>query len=327
MRSAAFKERQHLQEWLLNDPEIIEPDFYVLTSEFDKWQTPQGDKQSDRLDILGVDGVGRLVVVELKRGPCPDTTDMQAVKYAALSSQFTVGTLLHAHRAYLQGLGKEVTIDSLHNTLIAKSSGYDNLEAKVGVPRIILIAESFPSSVTSTAAFLSGIGLSIKLVQFQFTKFQSLADGTYTITFDTLFPPPGLESFISTPRAPTISQVVDQEVVEGEARQKNAVAQIIAAGSIPAGATLVFRPPYRIDGLEAWLGDNPQSATWETANPRQPLLYENKSYSPTGLARQIIERATLNEAPSLQGPICWTYEGRTLAELARTTVLAQPLDV
>jgi RecB family endonuclease NucS len=96
--TAAFKERQDLQEWLLHGPEIIEAEFYVLTSEFDKWQTPQGEKQSDRLYILGIDGDGRLVVVELKRGACPDTTDMQAFKYAALSSQFTVRTLLEAHR-------------------------------------------------------------------------------------------------------------------------------------------------------------------------------------------------------------------------------------
>jgi hypothetical protein len=155
-----------------------------------------------------------------------------------------------AHRDYLQRNGEKVGLDDLQASLTTRYSGYENVEAKVGIPRIILIAESFPSSVTSTAAFLSGIGLAVKLIQFEVTKFKSMPDGTYTIAFDTLFPPPGMESFISTPRTPTISQVVDQEVVEGEARQQTFVAQIVESGRIPVGATLEFRPPYKISGSE-----------------------------------------------------------------------------
>ena len=127
-----------------------------------------------------------------------------------------------------------------------------------------------------------------------------------------------MESFISTPRTPTISQVVDQEVVEGEARQQTFVAQIVESGRIPVGATLEFRPPYKISGsekLNAWLQQNPQKhATWQQ-NARHPLLWEGEAFSPTGLAKRIILEATGNQQRSLRGPDWWTYAGKTLVEL------------
>jgi hypothetical protein len=147
-----------------------------------------------------------------------------------------------------------------------------------------------------------------------------MPEGTYTIAFDTLFPPPGMESFISTPRTPTISQVVDQEVVEGEARQQSIVGQIVDSGRIPTGAKLVFQPPYKISGsdlLQEWLKQNPEKhAVWQQ-NSRHPLLWEGEPYSPTGLAKQIIREATGNQR-SLRGPEWWTYGGQNVSRTCRS---------
>ena len=78
LADAGFKEREHLQEWVLTHPEIIGPDVMIVTFEFDKWSSAGGE-QKDRLDVLGLGKDGRIVVAELKRGRAPDTTDMQAL--------------------------------------------------------------------------------------------------------------------------------------------------------------------------------------------------------------------------------------------------------
>src|SRR5690242_14205028 len=100
LAEAGLRERQDLQEWVISHPEIIGPDILIVTMEFDRWQSPAG-RSADRLDILGLHTSGELVVAELKRDAAPDTVEMQAVKYAAMVSRFTVETLAEQHARYL----------------------------------------------------------------------------------------------------------------------------------------------------------------------------------------------------------------------------------
>ncbi|MFE9442912.1 hypothetical protein ACFYO2_28860 [Streptomyces sp. NPDC006602] len=61
-------ERQHLQEWVIANPQVLGESVLVITAEFDRWADTDGVPTRDRLDVLGLDATGRLVVVELKRG-------------------------------------------------------------------------------------------------------------------------------------------------------------------------------------------------------------------------------------------------------------------
>jgi len=82
LTEAGLREREHLQEWVLANPEIVGEDVLIITFEFDRW-LPTAKSQSkvrDRLDILGIDAAGTLVVAELKRDAAPDTVEMQAIK-------------------------------------------------------------------------------------------------------------------------------------------------------------------------------------------------------------------------------------------------------
>ena len=88
LAEAGLRERADLQEWVRKNPEILGSGIRIVTFEFGAWQARDGHT-SDRLDLLGLDDDGRLVVAELKRGPAPDTVDMQAIKYAAFVSRFT----------------------------------------------------------------------------------------------------------------------------------------------------------------------------------------------------------------------------------------------
>ena len=65
---------------------------------------------ADRLDLLGLDEDGSLVA-ELKRGPAPDTVEMQAIKYAAFASRFTVETLAEPTPSTSRKVGGERVSD------------------------------------------------------------------------------------------------------------------------------------------------------------------------------------------------------------------------
>ena len=80
--------RQHLQEWVLANPEILGEGRPHRHGEFDQWFSKEG-RDPDRLDVLGLGQDGRLVVAELKRDLTPDLVTMQAINYAARASRFT----------------------------------------------------------------------------------------------------------------------------------------------------------------------------------------------------------------------------------------------
>src|SRR5262245_51023354 len=93
-----FQERRHLQEWVIANPQVLGDDVLVVTSEFDRWAADaDGSPAWDRLDVLGLDSTGRLVVVELKRARADRDVHLQAVTYAALVSRFTLDTLAEAN--------------------------------------------------------------------------------------------------------------------------------------------------------------------------------------------------------------------------------------
>jgi RecB family endonuclease NucS len=82
----------------------------VVTFEFDKWQAAQAQPK-DRLDVLGLDSDGRLVLAELKRGAAPETTEIQAIKYAAMAGRFTLWLLAEKHNGYLRARGDAVSTE------------------------------------------------------------------------------------------------------------------------------------------------------------------------------------------------------------------------
>ena len=88
LAAAGLRERAHLQEWVIANPEILGEGMLVITSEFDRWVSQAG-KDPDRLDVLGLETSGRLVVAELKRDTAPESVSLQAINYAARASRFT----------------------------------------------------------------------------------------------------------------------------------------------------------------------------------------------------------------------------------------------
>ena len=162
LAEAGLTERAHLQEWILAHPEIIGEEVHIVTCEFDAWQSASGAER-DRLDVLGLDRSGRLVVVELKRDKAPDTVEMQAIKYAAMASRFTPEVLASQHAEFLRKRGNAVSDEEAMRLLIEHVNDELNPDL-LRQPRIVLVASQFPATVTATVVWLSEMGVDISLV-------------------------------------------------------------------------------------------------------------------------------------------------------------------
>jgi hypothetical protein len=194
LADAGFTERTHLQEWVIAHPELLGAGVMIVTLEFDQWRSSAGSQERDRLDLLGLDRNGRLVVAELKRGVAPDTVEMQALKYAAMASRFTPETLAAQHEKYLSRRGKPTTHEAARELLEAHSTR-GLLPESLAKPRIVLLASSFPPVVTATTVWLTEMSLDISLMRLQAYR----AEEKIIVTASQLYPVPDVEEFTVAP--------------------------------------------------------------------------------------------------------------------------------
>jgi hypothetical protein len=194
LSEAGLLERSHLQEWVLAHPQILGDDVLIVTFEFDHWQSSSGQLERDRLDVLGLDKSGRLVVAELKRDQAPEAVTIQAIKYAAMASRFTPEVLASQHARFLRDRGQSVNVGEALDRLTA------HVESELSVellrrPRIILVAAGFPATVTATAVWLSEMGIDLSLVKF--VAYRTSAQ--ILLTVSRLYPVPDVEEFTVAP--------------------------------------------------------------------------------------------------------------------------------
>lgn len=131
-----------------------------------------------------------------------------------------------------------------------------------------------------------------------------------------------LRGLDSEKQAPAL--IEDYQVAQAETRGRkvNAVTTLVAAGRIPEGTILEFRPyskPERREMAE-WLAEDPRraQATWSNQAGRYPLQWhaDEEWHSPSGLARKMRHEAAGVDT-SVQGTIRWFVPGEgSLDELA-----------
>lgn len=312
---AGLTERAHLQERVLAHPQVLGTDVKIVTAEFGRWTDAAGGVERDRLDVLGLDRDGRLVVVELKRDKAPDTVEMQALKYAALVSRFTRDRLAGVHAQYLT-VRRGEAVDA--QSALADLEAWATLsEDTLRLPRVVLMAISFPATVTATVVFLhQQLALDIRLLAFQAHR----AEHQLIVTVSQHYPPPDVEEFVLSPEVNEHRQArADRQT---RSREGNAVPRIVEAAVIDPGTPLTFQV---FGGLEAemasWLDDpahpGRRNATWLDDNTK-PLRWEadQLAYSPSRLTRKMIEAAT-GKTGSVPGTKFWAIPGgQTLVAVA-----------
>ena len=172
-RKEGVLERTDLQRMLRDLPDVLEERLLIISEEFGNWQD-----SNRRIDLLGLDDAGNLVVIELKRGDTGAHMDLQAIRYAAMVANMTFQQTVDAYQAYLDKRANEeggadepddAEIKILEHLEIQEP---DNQAIHTEIPRIILAAEDFGKELTTCVMWLNdswlrNAGHEIKCVRLQ----------------------------------------------------------------------------------------------------------------------------------------------------------------
>ena len=152
------RERADLQRVLRDQIKVIVPGVLVIAEEFSDWEDSKR-----RIDLLGLDSSGALVVIELKRTSDGGHMELQAIRYAAMVSALTFDRLVEIYSKFLASQGR--TDDAMQGIL--SHIGVDSAEEAEMLDRvrIILVSADFSREVTTTVLWLNDQGLDITCVR------------------------------------------------------------------------------------------------------------------------------------------------------------------
>jgi hypothetical protein len=155
---AGIREREHLQQVLRDRIETIAPGTLIIGEEFGDW-----DASRRRIDLLGLDKSGAIVVIELKRTQDGSHMELQALRYAAMVSALTFDDAVQIYQRYLSARGDDADARS---ALLEFLEWDDEQETEFAQDvRIVLAAAEFSKEVTTTVLWLNDRGLDIRCVR------------------------------------------------------------------------------------------------------------------------------------------------------------------
>lgn len=153
----ALRERDHLQEWLVHQPDALGEDLLILQKEFDGF-----DETRERLDLLALDKAGNLVVIENKLDDSGRDVTWQALKYAAYVSGLKKGQIAEIFQQYLDRhcdggnasdlICEFLDVEEWNEAVLNPGSGQ----------RIMFVAANFRREVTATALWLISRGIAVQ---------------------------------------------------------------------------------------------------------------------------------------------------------------------
>ncbi len=186
-RSHGLLERQDLAKWIEQYPTILGEELMIISSEYDRF-----DKTSERLDFLGLDKEGNVVVIELKRDDSGKTVDLQAIKYAAYCSTLRLADLVDMYVRYQKQRGSDLTIESAQKNILdfIDSSDFEELNDR---PRIILVSKEFRPEVTASVLWLRKFEIDISCVKWDSYV---LSEECLAINSSVLIPLPEAKDFL-----------------------------------------------------------------------------------------------------------------------------------
>jgi len=142
-----LSERYDLQEWVVNNPQILGENLLVIQKEFDGFSDT-----NERLDLLALDESGKLVVIENKLDDSGKDVVWQALKYVSYCATLTKSEICEIYQRYLGTTG--VATDKLCEYYGTEDYTEIKLNHEDGEQRIMLVAANFRREVTSTVLWL-----------------------------------------------------------------------------------------------------------------------------------------------------------------------------
>ncbi|HTA62169.1 MAG TPA: DUF4268 domain-containing protein [Bacteroidia bacterium] len=197
-----FKERDNLQEWIANNPESLGEEILIIQKEFDGF-----NDTNERLDLLGVDKQGNIIVIENKLDDTGRDVTWQVLKYASYCSTLKKDQITKIYQDYLN---KQNNNEKAEENLIEFFGANDFAEISLNsgqTQRIIMVAGSFRKEVTSTVLWLMNYKLRIQC--FKVTPYQY--DDKLFINFEQIIPIKEVEDYVISMANKTQEDISTQE--------------------------------------------------------------------------------------------------------------------
>lgn len=156
MAALKIRERQDLQRLLKDNIDVISKGTLVISEEYTGWS---GSLR--RIDLLGIDPDGTLVVIELKRTEDGGHMELQGIRYAAMASVLTFEDIVRVFGSYLERCGKSDDAEEVLREHL-ETEDVEEVAAKV---RIVLASADFSQEVTTTVLWLNEQSLDIRCVR------------------------------------------------------------------------------------------------------------------------------------------------------------------
>jgi hypothetical protein len=150
-----IKERDHLQEWIAKNPEMLGEELLIIQKEFDGF-----NDTNERLDLLALDKEGSLVIIENKLDDTGRDVVWQALKYTSYCSTLTTSQIVKLYQAYLDKW--QNGDDAKQNLLDFLVINEEELLLNRNDQRMIFVANNYRKEVTSTVLWLLKKDIQIK---------------------------------------------------------------------------------------------------------------------------------------------------------------------
>ena len=181
-----FREREHLQEWIAKNPEVLGEDLLIIQKEFDGF-----NDTNERLDLLALDKEGNLVVIENKLDDTGRDVVWQALKYASYCSTLSTSQIIKIYQKYLD---KQATGEEARAAIIEflEIEDEESLVLNRNDQRIMFVANHYRKEVTSTVLWL--LDHDVRIQCFRATPY-SLGEELF-LQIDQIIPVPEVSEFI-----------------------------------------------------------------------------------------------------------------------------------
>lgn len=197
-----FREREHLQEWIANNPESLGEELLIIQKEFNGF-----NETNERLDLLAIDKEGNLVIIENKLDDSGRDVTWQALKYASYCSSLTKEQIKNIYQEYLNKHSPEENAEENLKEFF-NLDDYDEIVLNQGLSqRIVLVAANFRKEVTSTVLWL--MNFKIKVQCFKVTPYQ--LGEQLLVNFEQIIPMKDAEEYVINMAEKTQEDISIQE--------------------------------------------------------------------------------------------------------------------
>lgn len=156
-RELNFREREHLQQWIVGQPDLLGEDLLIIQEEFDGFSDTR-----ERLDLLALDKDGNVVVIENKLDDTGRDATWQVLKYASYCSTLKKEQIRSIYQTYLNRRGQNEIAAELLSEFFDGQDYADLSLNQQQTQRIFMVAGNFRKEVTSTVLWLMNYKLRIK---------------------------------------------------------------------------------------------------------------------------------------------------------------------